>query len=210
MNSRGLAPLVAQALLLLGIQTAAVGCGQSVATCSTACPPSSGFEDPCLPACTAAESACASTGYAANFQAYLTCVANAGGYLGASPFVSPSGLTSNTPNASTTEVTSCAEEAAVLATECGTAAPGPSGGTSPDAGTGDGDEAGTFCALDAGVVPPPETPNPCVIQCKGPFRYCQNTGGGDGWGCCVNPSTLPDGAPYEGNNNCASAACGRQ
>jgi hypothetical protein len=114
--------------LLLG--TAGGGCGESVATCSSVCPPSTGYIDDCLSGCAAEQNACALRGRAADFQAYLTCVGNAGGF--------PSGSTLD-PNGSpndTTEAASCDSEAAALANECGAATPDASSGSPPSVDAG--------------------------------------------------------------------------
>jgi len=66
-------------LLALVALVAGGGCGQGVATCDTIC----GFPDApdtCASECGVQEASCASTGDAADFQAYLTCVGNTGRY----------------------------------------------------------------------------------------------------------------------------------
>jgi hypothetical protein len=115
---------------------------------------------------------------------------------------------------------------------CGSSRPGNTdgGGAVPTSGSGSGSstvtssgsngsssgvsvvnpEAGPFCALDSGLVPPPTAPDPCVVQCVAPASFCQGPLPGQGahWGCCVNPP-LPDGAPNP-RNSCSTATCGRQ
>ena len=85
----------------------------------------------CAVACATQETACASAGYGANFQAYLTCVGNVGSYADVQQNVDTTNP-AMPAHYTTTVVTGCTAEAAALATECGTVAPGPSGaGSSP-------------------------------------------------------------------------------
>jgi hypothetical protein len=71
----------AVALALVGVAIVA-GCGQSVATCATVCalPDAPGA---CLGTCNADQMASDSAGRTADFQAYLTCLGNAGTYMAA-------------------------------------------------------------------------------------------------------------------------------
>lgn len=172
------------AAVLLG--AAADGCGSGVATCESICAlpgaPATvatqvlnpGGDDDvettsvtCAVACATQETACASAGYGANFQAYLTCVGNVGSYADVQQNVDTTNP-AMPAHYTTTSVSACAAEAAALVNECGSA-PGagsgsgtgyidsgyngyapPQSGSSSASGSGSGPGSGTGCEdLDA-------------------------------------------------------------
>ncbi len=161
------------------------GCGEDVATCDTIC----GFSDApttCGSTCAAQDAACGTSVNAGDFQAYLTCVNNAGSYG------SIEGL--------------CEAEATAVARECGPAAtPDPGGGTGSSSGSSPGG------AVDAGVDTGTSTgvfTGPCALgnACTGQGTTCTNAGAGpcssdqrlvcsdgvlvaDGFPCSSSPET---------------------
>ncbi len=72
--------LGATTALALLMTIGAGGCGQEVATCTTVCALPDNPGNGCVSACTASEAACTTTACSADFQAYLTCLGNAGTY----------------------------------------------------------------------------------------------------------------------------------
>ena len=70
--------LVLVSLAAVGLTAAVEGCGQGVPTCDSVC--ALGAESPdCTGTCTGLQSTCGTT-FAPDFQAYLTCNSNAGGF----------------------------------------------------------------------------------------------------------------------------------
>jgi hypothetical protein len=92
-------------LLAAGAGSVGAGCGQSVATCASVC---AGQSSLCGTECAAEEAACSTAGYAADFQAYLTCVGNVG---------TSSGVGGNAALPLVPAL--CAPEAAAIESECG-------------------------------------------------------------------------------------------
>ncbi len=58
-------------------------CGQDVASCGNLCP--EGTSDSCSSSCTDLQTSCGAANASGDFQALLTCIANAGGTFSAVP-----------------------------------------------------------------------------------------------------------------------------
>ena len=102
--------LTLSALGVLGLGIAAGGCGQDVASCGNVCP--TGASVDCPTSCSALQASCDSANAGADFQALLTCIANASGSLSPLPSL-------------------CTADFAIVSNNCGVPAE-----TLPDAGSG--------------------------------------------------------------------------
>jgi hypothetical protein len=190
-------------LAVVGLGAAGGACGQSVATCSSVCPAINGLSG-CEPQCEAEQSACMSIGHAADFQTYLTCVANAGGFPEETP-LDPNGG----PSPGTTEATTCATQLALVTSECGTGSPmtvGTGSTLAPDAGATSLSDSSVGTALDATLSSPPDAgadsgPQPipdcvtleacCTEISSSEYPDCNTAVGvGDAGSCANNLSIL--------------------
>lgn len=113
--------LLSHALTVSALSLAALlngGCGQDVASCGDVCP--TGSSDSCSQSCANLQSSCsgASPNASGDFQALLTCIANAGGTFSAIPAL-------------------CEPAAATATKDCGGQAVNlDGGGVGTDSGTG--------------------------------------------------------------------------
>ncbi len=71
--------LTLTAFALVGVASTAGGCGTDVASCANVCP--SGANGDCSDTCSQIQTSCDNANAGADFQALLTCVANANGAL---------------------------------------------------------------------------------------------------------------------------------
>ena len=99
-----------------GVAVAAAACGQDPASCGGVCPLNSSSAD-CPNTCASLQSTCDAANAGADFQALLTCVANANGALSPLPEL-------------------CQADYAIVATNCGATIPdgGFVGGTDASGG----------------------------------------------------------------------------
>jgi hypothetical protein len=152
MNAKtSLGALVSLFLVALGAATGTQGCGQSVASCGSIC----GLADSpgaCATQCEENQVACSATGYGAEFQAYLTCIDNAGTYA------SVTGICATVAQTMTND---CSDSHITPPVDGGT--PSPDGST-PIVDSGAPDVLSPFC---------PSSPPVAGTSCSEPQSYCE-------------------------------------